>query len=316
MALAKRNAETLARSLRTALAPSGTLRDKLSAAELHVAYGLADQADRAIEAARAAMQAQGVTPAAPAARLIERLDTINRRFREAQLAAKVNALGTFGARLLDNKEEVVLSVARRSRTLLVVFSTMHNNFWVSCPVLHCLLPTGTVSVLYLKDPREMMYLCGLQTYGATFAALADGIRSVARELAINDIRVAAFSSGGYAALLMASLLEANAYLGFSVRTDLSPTSPLPTDRYVMRKALRDAAAAHLIDLKPMLRERASPKRGILYYGNLARIDVAHARHLADLPDFIVKEVPNTWHNTIVTLLADGTFEGILRRFLR
>lgn len=316
MALAKRNAETLARSLRTALAPSGTLQDKLSAAELHVAYGLSDQADRAIAAARAAMQAQGVTASAPAARLIQRLDAINRRFREARLAAKVKALGPFGARLLDNNDEAVLAVAKRSRTLLVVFSTMHNNFWVSCPVLHCLLPTETVSVLYLKDPSEMMYLCGLKIYGATFAALSDGILSVARELAIDDIRVAAFSSGGYAALLMASLLDANAYLGFSVRTDLSPASPLPTDRYVMRKALRDAAAAHLIDLKPMLRQRASPKRGILYYGNLARIDVAHARHLADLPRFIAKEVPHTWHNTIVTLLADGTFEGILRRFLR
>jgi len=316
MALAKRNAETLARALRMALAPSGTLRDKLSAAELHVAYALADQADRAIEAARASMQAQGVSAAAPAARLVERLDTINRRFREERLPAKVKALGTFGTRLLDNNAEVVLSVAPGARTLLVVFSTMHNNFWVSCPVLHCLLPTASISVLYLKDPREMMYLCGLKTYGPAFAALADGIRSVARELAVQDIRVAAFSSGGYAALLMASLLDADGYLGFSVRTDLSPGSPLPTDRYVMRRALREAAAAHLIDLKPVLRERASPKRGILYYGNLARIDVAHATHLADLPAFTVKEVPNTWHNTIVTLLADGTFEGILRRFLR
>ena len=70
------------------------------------------------------------------------------------------------------------------------------------------------------------------------------------------------------------------------------------------------------DLNPWLRRRASAKRGTLTYGNLARIDVSHARHLADLPRVIAKEVPHTWHNTIVTLLADGTFGGILRRFLR
>jgi hypothetical protein len=203
-----------------------------------------------------------------------------------------------------------------ARTLLVVFGTMHNDFWVSYPVLHCLLPTETVSVLYLKDPREMMYLCGLETYGATFDSMTEGIRSVARELAISDIRIAAFSSGGYAALLVASMLEASGYLGFSIRTDLSPASQLPMDHYVMREDLRQTAEARLFDLKPILQERAAPKRGSLYYGKVAKIDADHAKHLADLPNFIIKEVPGAWHNTIVSLLADGTFQGILQRFLR
>jgi len=84
----------------------------------------------------------------------------------------------------------------------------------------------------------------------------------------------------------------------------------------MREDLRQAAEALLFDLKPILQARAAPKRGILYYGKVAKIDADHARHLADLPNFVVREVPDTWHNTVVSLLAEGTFQGIVQRFLR
>lgn len=72
----------------------------------------------------------------------------------------------------------------------------------------------------------------------------------------------------------------------------------------------------MLDLKPLLANGKAPTRSVLYYGSDARIDGLHARHLADLPNFIVKEVPDTRHNTIATLLADEQFEGIFRKFLR
>lgn len=316
MALIKRDGETLAWSRHAAVTPAASLREKLTAAEFLVTYGLYDEADAAIDAVHARMRARGVAGGSQTAKLMERLAAVSRKFREANLAPKLRKLGNLGPQLLDAKQEALLSTAKGSRTLLVVFSTMYSDFWVSYPVLHCLLPTETVSVLYLKDPREMMYLCGLTTYGQTFAAMIEGIRSVARDLEISDIRIVAFSSGGYAALLAASMLGANGYLGLSIRTDLSPSSPLPTDRYVMREDFRRAAEAYLLDLKPILVERATPKRGVLYYGKLAKIDAEHARHLADLPNFVIKEVPGTWHNTVISLLADGTFEGIVRNFLR
>ena len=311
----KRDAKTLAWSIEAARTPTASVPDKLSAAEFLVAYGASDEADAAIHAANVRMQVSGLKGGPSLTKLMERLATISRRFRDARLETALKKLGTFGARLLDENEEAVLSTAKGARTLLVVFGTMNNDFWVSLPVLHCLLPTERTSVLYLKDPREMMYLRGLETYGATFESLCAGVRKVADDLSISDIRITGFSSGGYAGLLLASIIEASAFLGFSIRTDLSETSPLPMDRYVVREDLRRTASELLLDLKPVLRKKAAPKVGVLYYGKMTELDATHAKHLADLPNFIVKEVPETLHNTVMSLLADGKFEGIVRKFL-
>jgi hypothetical protein len=307
----KRDAKTLAWSIQTARAPGASMYDKLSAAEFLVAYGMTDEADAAIHATNVLMRQSGVSTA----RLMHRLATISRGFRDARIEIRLKKLGTLGTRLLAEEEESVLSVAKGSRTLLVVFSSMNGDFWVSYPVLHCLLPTESTSILYLKDPSEMMYLLGLRSFGPTFDALSVGIRALARDLGIRDVRVMGFSSGGYPGLLAASRIEASAFLGFSIRTDLSPGSPLPTDRYVVREDLRSAAGDLLFDLKPVLQKNAAPKLGVLYYGKMTELDAAHAKHLADLPNFVVKELPETRHNTIMTLLADGKFEGIVRKFL-
>jgi len=307
----KRDARTLAWSIQVASAPGASMFDKLSAAEFLVAYGMTDEADAAIHATNVLMRQSGVSTA----KLMNQLSTISRRFRDARINVKLKKLGQLGTRLLAEEEESVLSVAKGSRKLLVVFSSMNGDFWVSYPVLHCLLPTESTSILYLKDPREMMYLCGLQSFGPTFDSLSAGIRTVARNLGVSDVRVMGFSSGGYPGLLVASNIDASAYLGFSIRTDLSPGSPLPTDRYVVRENLRSAAGALLFDLKPVLQKKTAPKLGVLYYGKMTELDAAHAKHLADLPNFVVKELPETRHNTIMTLLADGRFGGIVRKFL-
>jgi hypothetical protein len=311
----KRDAGMLAWSMAVGDNPVASIADKQLAAQFLVAYGASEEADRALAAMRRAMQASG--GGSPAAvRVMERLASVNTRFRRQHLGAASHRLGDLGKALLDAKREAVLVPAKGSRTLLVVFSTMYSDFWLSYPVLHCLLPTDTTSILYLKDPREMIYLRGLVTYGSTFRHLCAGVRRTAEELSIDDIRVMAFSSGGYPALLLATLVGASAYLGFSIRTDLSPTSPFPNHRYVERGFMKEAFDEMMFDLKPVLAEREAPKLGILYHGSEMEIDALHAKHLADLPNFMVKEVPATRHNTILSLLAQDKFEAIVRRFLR
>ena len=124
-----------------------------------------------------------------------------------------------------------------------------------------------------------------------------------------------FSAGGYAGLMLASAIRASGFLGFSVRTDLSADLPVPRDRYVERESLRAAVPERLIDLRPVLHASGWPKRGTLYYGELNAIDSAHAKHLAGLPNFTVHGMPETWHNSVMNLIAAGRFYGIVRKFL-
>lgn len=300
--------------LESARAPTSTLRDQLSAAEILVAFGRSDDADAAIATVVSRMRSGTVAGGPATTRLIERLSIVSKQFRSAKISHRIQAMGSFADRLIDTDDEAVLHVAKGARTLLVVFGTMFNDFWVSYPVLHCLLPHD-VSILYLKDPRELLYLGGLATYGEGFQALCAGVRGVADQLGITDIRVTGYSSGGYGGLMFAGAIGARAYLGFSIRTDLNPDTNLRLDRYSRRAELRQAVGPMLRDLKPLLAEQRGPELGVLYYGDGTEIDAGHARHLEDLPNFIVKRLPATRHNTIISLLADGQFERTMRRFV-
>jgi len=316
----KRDLETLEWSLKTASTFDASLQDKLAATEFLVAYGKVDKAVAAIRDAEALLGRHGlVSP-----RFLGRLLAVAKRFRRAGVEESVAALGPLGRQLLSNDEDVVLWRSPNSKTLLVVFGSMFNDFWVSYPVLHCMLRKLDSNILYLKDPREMMYLGGLKSFGSSFGSLVDGIRATAAELALGRILVTGFSSGGYPALLAASRLGAASYLGFSVRTDLSPASLLPQDRKAaarnpfgvlelqgIRRGLEDDL---LVDLKPVVQQSRAPGRGVLYYGADDTFDAAHATHLADLDNFIVNELPSTKHNAVLTLMADGEFEKQLARF--
>jgi predicted dienelactone hydrolase len=123
-----------------------------------------------------------------------------------------------------------------------------------------------------------------------------------------------FSSGGYAALLAAAKVRAVGYLGFSVSTDFGLDAASPADSLA---AARNSVPDDLFaDLRTMLGASASPERGILYYGEESIGDAAQARRMADLPNFVVEEVPGARHNTVMALLAEGRFQQVVSRFLR
>jgi hypothetical protein len=242
----------------------------LLAVEFLVACGRTEEASVGLRRAVQLLQTRGIRFAST-----EVLQTACRRLEAARVHQKVAAMGELAARLFANDEEAVLCPAPNSRVLLVVFGSMHGDLWLSYPVLHALLPSETTTILYLKDPAAMMFLTGLSCFGAGFDALCAGIRRLASENGISDIRAMGYSSGGFGGLLAAAHLGATSYLGLSIRTDLDPQSALPKDRYVDRPDLLSAARSLMIDLKPLV-EQGHPRRGVLCYGARSRIDEAHA----------------------------------------
>jgi hypothetical protein len=307
----KNEREALAWSLATVRSDARDPYDMLSAAEFLVALGHLDEADLGLERAEKLLAARGVKAVAT----ISGLSEVSRSFRRASLHLRVADLGTLGDRLMSPNEVSVLSVAPGARTLLIVFGSMYGNLWVSYPVLHCLLPSAAVSILYLKDPSDMMFLAGLPALGRGFEAFCAGIRATAARHAIADIRIVGFSSGGYAGLLAAMRIRASAFLGLSMRTDLAPKSALPSDRYVNRPTLRQTVGNLMFDLKPLLSASAFPRRGTIYYGADAEIDAAHGRHLIGLPNFGVYEMTATRHNSVVKLIAAGMFDNVIKDLL-
>jgi acyl carrier protein len=306
----KRDHETLLWSVETARAGRVSPRDLLTACDFLVSYAMVDEAEAAIERLAEVLARRGLE----APRSIGHMLSINRQFARSGLAAQSRQLGDLGRRLLSASEEAVLWKVAGSDRLLVVFNSLHGDFWVSGPVLHCLLRDSGVNILYLKDPGWQFYMVGLPTFGRGFDALVAGIEGICRDVGARDVRTMGFSSGGYAALLAAAKLRARGFLGFSISTDFSRDAALPPDSLAAARA--SVPDGPFLDLKPLLASSRAPGLGVLYYGEDSVGDADHARRLADLPNFVAKEVRGARHNTVMALLAEGKFQRIVRRFLR
>jgi acyl carrier protein len=304
----KRDAETLAWSLKVAKSLTASLFDRVYAVEFLVAYGMVEQAAAALRTLKAVLAQHRLS----SPHVMDRLVAVTSRFRRMGIRQSVEKLGPLGQRLLSGSEESVLCAVPGGDRLLVVFNSMYGDFWVSTPVLHCLIRDERTNILYLKDPSERIFAGGLPAFGPDFDALVRGISETADKLGVGDIRVMGFSAGGYAALLAAARLNATAFAGFSIRTDLAPGSPLPGSQFATPE--NRVADDVYLDLEPIL-AAGTPKRAVLYYGENERADVLHAERLAHLPQFTLKRLPSTLHNTVLTLLAEGEFERAIRTLL-
>lgn len=195
----------------------------------------------------------------------------------------------------------------RADTAVVVFTTINNNFGFSNAVLDAVLEQLGVSRLYVRDCTRFVYFRGVDTL---CDSLLDLPQALARLLAAQGIRntvMTGFSSGGFAAIHTAAVLEASACLAFSSYTDISPGSAIPQPRMFSnicdeidistRVNTRDAIAA----------SHAAPGAFRLFYGSDHPIDRAHAVQLADLPQVRLVDLGDCGHNATVALLDGGGF---------
>jgi hypothetical protein len=203
---------------------------------------------------------------------------------------------------------VFLQPRAASQKLLVIFTTMFNNYWVSTIALASILQRTGANLLILKDATRCNYHRGVESFAADLPGIAAGIKSAARNVQAEEIYISGFSSGGYAALLTSLMLPVRGYLGFSHLIDLSENSPLPACIH-MPIALREQLNQQwFLDLRTML-ENADPNvRRTLIYGALEPRDVAHARHIEGLKTIKTVRLPDAKHNTILPMVANEQLE--------
>lgn len=199
--------------------------------------------------------------------------------------------------------------------LLVIFTTMFNNFYISNSCLSAALSSLPCDMLILKDATLLNYQRGVDGLASDIPGIAGAIQRIARRQGKKRVYLSGYSSGGYAALLTSLLMPCHGFLGFSHQTDLSENSPLPAPRLFSDAARIHVGPASLLDCRPLL-ERADPSvPRIVVYGKRSERDVAHAHHLVGLDTVRLLGLPKAAHNTIQPLLASGQFLNIFRRIL-
>jgi hypothetical protein len=229
--------------------------------------------------------------------------------REYQIGkAALNAVpADFRARyepsLLNAQEPTFVQAEGQDAPTAIVFTTMFNNFYISNLVLAALLVQSGCSVLFLKDTSNFNFLKGISGLGGDWESSMRLLTSWVAGRA-GPLSVVGFSSGGYAALLAATILKPDRCVGFSVRTDLSTGSALPTPPLMSIKDREEIPLNLRQSLTPLISESEFPFS--LYAGNEDQVDIAHANAVSHLPNVSLRVFPNTAHISVRPLFLSHT----------
>ena len=171
-------------------------------------------------------------------------------------------------------------------------------------------------MIYLSDHSGAMYVNGLASVGPGYGSMIGMLREQLESLTPTDLYVMATSAGGFVGLRTAIDLQADAFTGMSIRSDLSPSSPimtLPFERYVL-KVCKDPEM--LVNLRPLVEASDFPRRIQLYTGDALKIDLDHTENLRGIPRVKITYLDAHYrHDVVGGLIARGLFAGVLRHLI-
>jgi hypothetical protein len=275
------------------------------AADSLVMWGALDEADVAL----ARLKERGAFPGP-----VARISAASRQLRRSGIMEELQTLTP--RKSLNKPYEVLVKRRPGGKRAIIVFTGIVRRFWLSLNALHVFLRRFDAHVIYLNDHSGAVFMNGLQSVGPGYESLLGMLREQLTLLAARDVYVLATSGAGFVGLRVAVDLEAEAFAGMSIRTDLSPSSPIqtsPFERFIIG-ACRDPGM--LIDLRPVVEASKFPRRIQLYTGDENRTDVAHTENLRGIPRVEINYLEShKRHDAVSALIARGTFTEVLKRFV-
>lgn len=184
------------------------------------------------------------------------------------------------------------------RKLLVIFTTMFNNFHFSTAAMAAMLSRLDCNLLFLKDSTLFNYHRGVSGFAPSLPAIGPAIERLANHCGSDRIYMSGFSSCGYAALYTALTSTCHGYLGFSQPIDLRGDSPIDPPRYFTEEVRAAVDPGLLLDLKGLLQQADPAVRRTFIHGERNAQDTMHARHIADIPHVDVIAMPDVAHGTV------------------
>lgn len=205
--------------------------------------------------------------------------------------------------------------AAHPEKLLILFTTMFNNFELSNPAILALLRPLGISILILKDASCFNYLLGIPGFGDDIEGSLTALKRFIAKQPIAEVYISGYSGAGYASLMLSTLLPCNGYLGFSVRTDLAAGSPRSPGSLFTEAARAQVPVSLCRNLAPRINAgpRTTPYR--IIYGSLSERDRAHAHNIADRPAVSIEEIAGCGHFPITRLLMEDRLGETFRSML-
>jgi hypothetical protein len=175
-----------------------------------------------------------------------------------------------------------------------------------------------VKRLFLRDLEQAWYHRGLPGYGANLPELTSRLGELIERHGVRRLVLAGSSAGGYAALVLGALLDADVVLSFSPQTIIEPDAlaQMGDDRwdcYVEALTRDDRLDHHFSDACAVLlrTHRSKPTSYKVYFDETMDLDRIHAERLADVPDVGLHPYAGGSHNLVRSLRDNGELADIL-----
>jgi hypothetical protein len=199
-----------------------------------------------------------------------------------------------------------------SEALVVVFMPPAGGFGATANAIQAMLGAKPPHALYLYDSNGLYHLAGTDRFGPGYAAMVDGLRSLAAELGIARMVALGPSAAGFTAIRVGVDIAADSVVAAGAVTSLSPEAMRADGRMPgTRSRLLECVPEQARDLKPDLVALGGRTRIHLFYGDSNREDRMHAHHLADAPGVTLHPIADLgMHDPFGELLLRGETDAL------
>lgn len=179
-----------------------------------------------------------------------------------------------------------------------------------------------VNRVYLRDNFNSWYHHGHPPIAESIDETAERILELMQGREIRRIIVTGISAGGYGALLLGWLLEADEVHAVTPQTYIDFENRLKNDDFLGEDFLEDLyqnprSRIDYFDLRPLLESTPEIRTQFhIYYCEKHRIDTCHAMHLQGLPGVVLHPYEEGAHRLSMHLARSGELQQIIMSALR
>ena len=217
-------------------------------------------------------------------------------------------------RFCDDYPKPLQVVPRQgAETALLVFCGASHRIGMPLTMFHRWLARLPVSLVYLRDLRELCYLGGIKDLGGDLSSTVSALGGLVQDLGARRIVCYGNSVGGYGALRYGLDLAADAVIcmGGLINLDAAFNRHL---RYAnTARTVETAFPEAQFDLRELYRRAEARPRCWLVYGERNWDDRIHARYMTGLDGVTLKQIDGyRGHNGALELIHAGRFDELLQ----
>lgn len=172
------------------------------------------------------------------------------------------------------------------------------------------------SKIFLRDFRQCWYQKGLPGVGSDIRSIQDFVHRQINQIGPRQVFFVGNSMGGFAAILLATLIGAGEAIAFAPQTFIDPQNRLRHwdmrwPRQILGTYIHSAFRHHIWDLQPLLQQSAGSPKISIFVSMDDRLDYIHAMRVNGLPGVHVHEFQGGGHKVVKMLKNQGKLPEIM-----